>query len=249
MALDQLELPVAVTLAKTLKTVPGFSWDEENINATAGDLVSWCVGAIVNNELWPAEAQARWLVGEARRNWDKWMSTAGLYSLFRARFNPPPEQRPFDSGLTPEQKAELRAQYGPPDPAFKEKLLAVPTLAEHKGMRKAVLWQAVRDSVYYTEGPGKIELDNKLGREERSASRAFWRQAMDKHNRDHAADIAAFRLELEQHGWDELMKFDWTKTVTSEGEPQRKIEGPAPRLITQADIDAARAKRNEEPKP
>jgi hypothetical protein len=211
MALDQLDKDVALTLAKTLKTIPGFSWDEENINATAGDLVAWCVGAIVNNELWPAEAQARWLVNEARRTWEKWMGTAGMYSLFRAKFSPPPEQRPFDADLTEKQKAELKALYGPPDPAFASKLLAVPTPAEHKAMRKAVLWQAIRDSIWYTEGPGKIELDNKLGREERNGSRVIWREAMNKHNREHAADVAAFRLELEQHGWDELIAFDWAK--------------------------------------
>ena len=209
MALDQLDFSVALTLARTLKTIPGFAWDEENINATAGDLVAWCVGAIINNEVWPAEAQARWLTGEARCTWDKWMSTAGLYSLFRAKFKPPPEHRPFDADLTPEQKAELKAQYGPPDPAFASKLLAVPTKAEHKAMRKASSWQAIRDSVFYTEGPGKIELDNKLGRQERNESRAFWRQAMDRHNRDHAADVAAFRLELAEHGWEALMEFDW----------------------------------------
>jgi hypothetical protein len=87
MALAELDQNIAVELATKFKSILNFPWD--CIEATAEDLIRWCTGAIVEDHVWPPDAQARWLAREARENWEKWLGTAALKQLFDAKFHPP----------------------------------------------------------------------------------------------------------------------------------------------------------------
>lgn len=135
----------------------------------------------------------------------------------------------------PDQTKEWEAKYGKPDPAFSERIIntAMGATALDPAKRKALhveesramLWQAIRDSLYYTEGPSR-RVDQ------------FWAEAAAKHARNHPEEVAAFRRQLEESGWDVLMAVDWQKGLKPVTRPLR----PAPVLIpdktiTQADID------------
>ena len=85
--IDQLDYAVAVKLSRQLKSIRGFpTWDDEVIIGTAQDLRRWCKSAVIGQELWSAEQQAEWLVTEARENWDTWLGTKELKSLFERKF-------------------------------------------------------------------------------------------------------------------------------------------------------------------
>jgi len=93
MALADLDLEVAMKLATQLTTIYDCPRSAIAIEAMAQDLVRWCRGWIGNNNVWPPEAQARWLVREAREQWtEKWLGTGALKQLLEARF--PPSTRP-----------------------------------------------------------------------------------------------------------------------------------------------------------
>jgi|HubBroStandDraft_4_1064222.scaffolds.fasta_scaffold02568_9 hypothetical protein len=98
---DYLDPDAAKKIAKTLKLIPGFPWDEEALEEAASDLGRWCTGAIIDNRVWPAEAQARAIVQEARLTWEKWQGMAALYAIFRAMFEtaPPKLRFPVFEGL------------------------------------------------------------------------------------------------------------------------------------------------------
>ncbi len=87
----ELEPDIAHRLARRLKGIKGFSWDEENIDATADDLRRWCRGAELNGEWWPPEKQAEWLVEQARDEWREWKGMAALRALLLSKFAPGPE--------------------------------------------------------------------------------------------------------------------------------------------------------------
>jgi hypothetical protein len=91
---DELKMEDAIRIARRLKTIPGMPWDDDVTMGNAQDLVRWCRGAILDGRnIWSAEAQAEWLVTTARETWEeKWLGTAALYGLFRAKFKP--ERRP-----------------------------------------------------------------------------------------------------------------------------------------------------------
>ena len=91
MASDYLDPEAAKKIAKTLKLIPSFPWDEEALEETAADLARWCTGAIIDNRVWPAEAQARAIVEEARLTWPKWQGTAALYAIYCVLFPPAPK--------------------------------------------------------------------------------------------------------------------------------------------------------------
>jgi hypothetical protein len=120
------------------------------------------------------------------------------YTL-RSKFEPPVDQR-----------QQWEKEYGPPDLEWSQRFaegatataLTVDPAArkrQHQEERRAMLWQAIRDSLYYTEGPGSGRPSD------------FWQTAMEKHKRNHPDEVAAFRLELQQSGWDNLMAYDWAK--------------------------------------
>lgn len=88
---DELNFDRALELARRLKTIPSFPWDDDNILATAQDLMRWCKGAFPGGAAWSADDQADWLVTEARENWEKWRSTAELHAMFKSRFAPQPK--------------------------------------------------------------------------------------------------------------------------------------------------------------
>lgn len=88
MALADLDPEVAMKLATQLTTILDCPRSAVAIEAYADDLVRWCRGWIGGGNVWPPEAQARWLVREARENWEKWMGTGALKQMFDARFPP-----------------------------------------------------------------------------------------------------------------------------------------------------------------
>ncbi len=87
----ELDGDTAAELARSLKVVEGFPWDADAVKAMAEALMRWCKGAFVNNVMWPPEAQARWLVTFTIDNWKKWLGTAELRQVFRAKFEPQPK--------------------------------------------------------------------------------------------------------------------------------------------------------------
>lgn len=87
MAIAELDLEVALKLATQLTTIADCPRSAIAIEATAQDLIRWCRGWIGQNNVWPPEAQARWLVREARETWtEKWLGTGALKQLLDARF-------------------------------------------------------------------------------------------------------------------------------------------------------------------
>lgn len=56
---------------------------------------------------------------------------------------------------------------------------------------RALMFNAIRYSIYYTEGSGSAALE---GRDrDKENDRAFWAQAMDHHNREHPYEVACVR--------------------------------------------------------
>lgn len=87
---DELDFDIAMGLARRLKTIPGLTWDDDVVFAHQQLLMRWCKGAIIDgHSVWPAEAQAEWLVMTALETWTKWQGSAVLYQLFKSKFDPP----------------------------------------------------------------------------------------------------------------------------------------------------------------
>ncbi len=160
---------------------------------------------------------------------------------------------------TVDQRKEWEAKYGPPDPMWSANLIdklasksakldPIERKRQHLEDRRAMLWQAIRDSMYYTEGPGKIDLDNILGAKERGFSRRFWREAAQRNAANHPVEVALFRIELEASDWKTLMAFNWEKGSPAPA-PIRETGAVAvlERPITQADIDAELRRAGRQP--
>lgn len=152
--------------------------------------------------------------------------------------------------ISVDQRKAWEAQYGSPDPMWSQGLVDKLTAKsgpmdpaerkrQHTEDRRAMLWQAIRDSIYYTEGPGKTELDNMLGKQERDFSRKFWRESAQSNQAKHPVDVALFRIELESSDWKELMKFNWEKGSPAPDSVLHRQPAPVPLAnpITQADVD------------
>jgi hypothetical protein len=69
----------------------------------------------------------------------------------------------------------------------------------------AMHWQAIRDALYYTEGPGDLELEKISDAKQRRKDRGFWQDAMAENQRNFAHWVEQVRAELAQFGWDNLM--------------------------------------------
>jgi hypothetical protein len=147
---------------------------------------------------------------------------------------------------TVDQRKEWEAQYGKPDPAWSANLMGAVTpqkrdpvarKLQHLEEKRAMLWQAIRDSLYYTEGPGS-------GRPS-----GFWHEAAEKHKRNHQAEVAAFRVQLRASGWDTLMAVDWAKALPSRVGARQNETAVAvvERPITQEDIDNELRAQGREP--
>jgi hypothetical protein len=206
-----LDMKYAMMCAGQLTTI-GHPLMEIALKATAADLVSWCKGGIFGGRPWTPADQASDLVQEARLtfgNWEKAGGTTALRRLFYSKFDPTKlgaERQVFDS-------KKWEEQYGPPDPAVPSRIgkMLKATKAENAATWKAVLWQAIRDAFYYTEGPGISEIRAYADPVERSVSRDFWAAAAVQYEQTRPAEVAAFRQELAQYGWAELRAFDWMK--------------------------------------
>lgn len=188
--------PDALMLAAMLKSIRGFDWSESNVKATAMDLVRWCRGTEVDGQSFSPQEQASWLVGEVRDTWDKWQSTAALRSLFMSKFERRrlhPEQNVFNT-------AELEAKYGPPDPEWSHNLVNFPSptgnpVKDHRNAINAMRYQAIRDCLYYTEGPGRLKHEGNNPKERRD-NEAFWQQAMDRHNDKRPEEVKFLRAAI-----------------------------------------------------
>jgi hypothetical protein len=233
---DQLDYEAAFRFARALSTLDGFPRYDEAIEATASDLVRWCLGRVIEGRVWSAEAQAFWLVTEAREHWDKWKGTAALRDLFRARFVPEPPA----SNQARDVK-ELEKLYGKPDPDWSSKFLKTALTGnkakDHANQLNEVRYQAIRDSLYYTEGPGRSELGKGQSARDRDKAESFWNDAMKHHNEKHADDVAFFRHAIARGDVDAV------PPLPSYDPPDKR----GVRSITQADFDALRKKRQEEP--
>lgn len=123
-----------------------------------------------------------------------------------------------------DERREWERLYGKPDPNWTR------TLTGNYTQQKArMLWQRIRDIVYYTEGPGRNEKHDVK----------FWTQAALRLRRDHPAELQKFRENDLPMGWEELMKSDWVREMEAEPVPV-----PA-NAITQADIDREEAKHRD----
>jgi hypothetical protein len=82
---DQLTDQDALKFARRLKGIDGFPWDDEVIAANARHLQHWCKGSFVEDRVWPAWAQAEWMISQAEL-WPKWRGTGALKELFDSKF-------------------------------------------------------------------------------------------------------------------------------------------------------------------
>jgi hypothetical protein len=115
-------------------------------------------------------------------------------------------------------------EYGKPDPNWSRNLTG-----SYKEQKGRMLWQAIRDSLFYTEGPGTRE---------HGSVPSFWQVAMKGHVQKHPHELASVREEIMRRGWEDVMKEDWANEVQA---PSPALPPPAKR-ITQADIDALKNK-------
>lgn len=142
---------------------------------------------------------------------------SAVVASFEGEFPTIREMRDTAFGLRPrfelkaDQRREWEAKYGKPDPAFSRRIRGAAG-ANHVQERQAVLWQAIRDGIFYTETPmGRLDLSSIDDKDERVNAFKLWRQWANMNNHDHPAEVKAFRKELAQSSWDELMAYDWAR--------------------------------------
>jgi hypothetical protein len=136
----------------------------------------------------------------------------------------------------PEQKRWQR-EYGPPDPNWTRNLIG--SYAQQKAKMQ---WQAIRDAVYYTEGPGRLSLERIADPEQRRHDQQFWSRQAIRIRQEHAELLAIFRQELSR-GWDDLMKEDWVNEAPAVAVAPQPSSRPK---ITQADFDALKTDEDED---
>jgi hypothetical protein len=135
-----------------------------------------------------------------------------------------------------DEREEWKRKYGEERPFEK---YPADTLACH--------WQAFRDMLYYTEGPGQAELNKILGEKDRRKDIEYWERArlydLDPRN-GHAPAIEFVRRQVKDLGWPAIMeltasaeRMPYTNPIKYSGRgSMRQIAAP----ITQADIEAAK---------
>ncbi len=191
---DRLEPEVAKSLAMRLKAIPGFPWDEDNIVATAEDLMCWCTGSIQGRVLTKAEEQAQWLVNELRLRWtEKWLGPGMMLKVFRSKFEVDklaPERQTFDT-------KQWEKEYGPPDRGWSKRLPKAITSDKNDVANEIaeMRHQAIREAIYYTEGPGQSEIAGQG--DEKRKSQGFWQDAMAHHVRTHPEEVAGIRAQIQ----------------------------------------------------
>jgi hypothetical protein len=111
----------------------------------------------------------------------------------------------------------------------------------------AMHWQAFRDMLYYTEGPGQAELNKITGERERRREIEYWERAkaydFDPRN-EHADSIAFVRHQIKALGWTAVMALDAAPEPMPYTNPLHKKQrvgsfATPGAIITQADIDRA----------
>ena len=160
-----------------------------------------------------------------------------------------------------DERKKWEAKYGKPKPEWSVKFTARATAdvgivdaivrkKQHAEESRALLWQAIRDSIYYTEtSMGRTDLASIEDKDDRIHAFKFWRQAAQRNQRNHPAECAAFRVELATGGWDKLMDYDWANGTFPPVARQAASGAVAvlERPITQADIDAELRNKKREP--
>jgi len=117
---------------------------------------------------------------------------AAIFATFDVEFPTAREIEDVAVNLLPQFKpkeqtyAEWERQYGKPqkfdlDPPDKQ----------------AMHWQAIRDALYYVEGPGRAKLSAK--------EQEYWQEALRVDTRDWADSVLDVRAEADTYGWDEMM--------------------------------------------
>lgn len=105
----------------------------------------------------------------------------------------------------------------------------------------AMHWQAIRDSLYYTEGPGVEELRKDLGSKEAVKALDHWRGAAARDKDRHPDAVQQLRRQIASYGWKALLELSMSPEpfVYAVDSPAPAKARPAAPLITQADIDHA----------
>ena len=99
-----------------------------------------------------------------------------------------------------ETATNLLAKFQPKDQPYKEweRQYGKPQRFDLDPPDKAAMhWQAIRDALYYAEGPGRL----KVGAKEQE----FWLEAIRLDIRDWADSVVDVRAEADTYGWDEIM--------------------------------------------
>jgi hypothetical protein len=148
------------------------------------------------------------------------------------------EMRDTAFGLRPQfqvkvdERKQWEAECGKPDPKWSKRFTA-----NYADERVAMLWESIRDAMYYTEGPGSV-----------SGPSSFWGDVKREHQRNHGAEVAAFRAELRESSWPALMETDWAKTGPIKKAPPRARSVPVRDTpITEDDIKRELIKAGREP--
>jgi hypothetical protein len=131
------------------------------------------------------------------------------------------------------ERVRWEREYGPPKPNWSINLVGKP----HEQQKRRMLWEAIRDSVYYTEGPGRASIERISNPDKRKADRDFWTGQALRMRANHSAELEAFRRDDLSRGWDDLMKEDWANEVPEAVTLQEF------KRITQADINRVKAQR------
>jgi hypothetical protein len=113
----------------------------------------------------------------------------------------------------PNPEKEWAAQYGAPNPNWSKNLVG-----NWGQQRQRVLWQAIRDAIYYTEGPGQADIERLQDAKARKADREFWTRIALDLRKFHPVELEEFRQTELPRGWQDLRREDWAGEVSN---PQR----------------------------
>lgn len=92
-------------------------------------------------------------------------------------------------------KAEWTRQYGPRKP--------------YEGISLDIIslhWQAIRDAIFYVQGPGRRELEQITDKEQRSKAELWWVGALERDLKKWPDLVMDVRVEIDALGWDEIMQ-------------------------------------------
>lgn len=126
---------------------------------------------------------------------------------------------------------EWRKQYGEPVP-----------MSVTPSDKMACHWQAIRDVLYYTEGPGASDLARIVGRAERRNSEEYWQSALAYNLRHHRETLDFVRMQAQRFGWSDLMdRAASPEPFPYESPMDRERREKVKRPVTPQDIEEAKA--------